>query len=104
MEGMMARIILTIADEMLAEVDAAAKREHRNRSELLREAVRHYLRGASHPAPAGATATTAAGMIEHLRRQALERAKTATDATSIIRSFRGPLVESEKESLPANSD
>ena len=100
----MARIILTIPDEMLAEVDTAAKREHRNRSELLREAVRHYLRVAPCAAPAPAAALAAAGAIEHLRRRALERAQTATGATFIIRSFRGPLIESEEEATSANVD
>jgi metal-responsive CopG/Arc/MetJ family transcriptional regulator len=31
--------------ELLAEIDRQAKQEHRNRSEILREAIRHYLKG-----------------------------------------------------------
>ena len=39
----MARIMLTIPDELLAEVDEAAQNAHRSRSEYLREAARTYL-------------------------------------------------------------
>lgn len=37
------RINITMPKEFLATVDEAAKREHRNRSELIREALRAYL-------------------------------------------------------------
>ncbi|TCJ15712.1 ribbon-helix-helix protein, CopG family [Rubrobacter taiwanensis] len=40
----MARFVVTIPDEFLKEVDARAKAEHRSRSELVREALRNYLR------------------------------------------------------------
>ena len=40
----MARFVVTIPDEFLEEVDARAKAEHRSRSELVREALRSYLR------------------------------------------------------------
>lgn len=40
----MARFVVTIPDDFLAEVDARAKTEHRSRSELVREALRSYLR------------------------------------------------------------
>jgi metal-responsive CopG/Arc/MetJ family transcriptional regulator len=42
----MARFVVTIPDDFLEEVDARAKAEHRNRSELVREALRRYLRSA----------------------------------------------------------
>lgn len=40
----MARFVVTIPDEFLEEVDARAKAEHRSRSDLVREALRSYLR------------------------------------------------------------
>jgi len=40
----MARFVVTIPDEFLEEVDARAEAEHRSRSELVREALRGYLR------------------------------------------------------------
>jgi Arc/MetJ-type ribon-helix-helix transcriptional regulator len=40
----MARFVVTIPDDFLEEVDARAKAEHRSRSELVREALRGYLR------------------------------------------------------------
>jgi Arc/MetJ-type ribon-helix-helix transcriptional regulator len=39
----MARFMLSMPDEMLKKVDDAARREHRSRSELLREAARRHL-------------------------------------------------------------
>jgi len=40
----MARFVVTIPDDFLEEVDARAAAEHRSRSELVREALRGYLR------------------------------------------------------------
>ena len=40
----MARFVVTVPEEFLREVDARAKAEHRSRSELVREALRSYLR------------------------------------------------------------
>jgi len=40
----MTRFVVTVPEEFLREVDARAKAEHRNRSELVREALRTYLR------------------------------------------------------------
>lgn len=39
----MPRVIVSIPDELLLKLDRLAKREHRSRSELLREAARLYL-------------------------------------------------------------
>lgn len=39
----MPRVIVSIPDELLVKLDRLAKREHRSRSELLREAARRYL-------------------------------------------------------------
>ena len=40
----MARFVVTVPEDFLREVDARAKAEHRSRSELVREALRGYLR------------------------------------------------------------
>jgi Arc/MetJ-type ribon-helix-helix transcriptional regulator len=40
----MARFVVTVPEDFLREVDARAKAEHRSRSELVREALRSYLR------------------------------------------------------------
>ena len=39
----MARFMISMPDEMLKKLDEAARKEHRSRSELLREAVRRHL-------------------------------------------------------------
>ena len=36
-------ISVSLPEEMLPEIDAAARREHRSRSEFIREALRHYI-------------------------------------------------------------
>lgn len=38
----MARVMITVPDEFLKEIDAVANEEHRSRSELIREAMRVY--------------------------------------------------------------
>ena len=43
----MARFVVTVPEDFLAEVDARAAAEHRSRSELVREALRAYLRSGS---------------------------------------------------------
>lgn len=40
----MARFVVTVPNDFLEEVDARAAAEHRSRSELVREALRSYLR------------------------------------------------------------
>ena len=44
----MARFVVTMPDDFLEEVDARAEAEHRSRSELVREALRGYLRSGGH--------------------------------------------------------
>ncbi|MDX2084861.1 MAG: ribbon-helix-helix protein, CopG family [Candidatus Melainabacteria bacterium] len=40
----MARVLISMDDEFLEMVDGFAQREHRSRSELIREALRTYMR------------------------------------------------------------
>ncbi len=43
-EGNMARVLISMSDEFLNRVDSIATSEQRTRSELIREALRSYLR------------------------------------------------------------
>ncbi len=43
----MARFMISMPDEMLKKLDERARKEHRSRSELLREAARHHLNAES---------------------------------------------------------
>ena len=43
-EGKMARVLISMSDEFLSKVDSIANTEQRTRSELIREALRSYLR------------------------------------------------------------
>ena len=43
-EGIMARVLISMSDEFLNRVDSIANSEQRTRSELIREALRSYLR------------------------------------------------------------
>ncbi len=40
-----AKILASIPEEMVADLDQVAKQEHRSRSEFVREALRLYIRG-----------------------------------------------------------
>jgi len=40
----MGKVMISVPDEFLSEVDEVAKAEHRTRSELIREALREYVR------------------------------------------------------------
>ena len=55
---MTTKVMVSFPDAFLAEVDDIARREHRSRSELLREAVRLYItvqRGTGRPGGAPAS-------------------------------------------------
>ena len=43
-EGKMARVLISMSDDFLSKVDSIANTEQRTRSELIREALRSYLR------------------------------------------------------------
>ena len=47
----MARILISMQDNFLKSVDEIAQNEHRTRSELIREALRDYLKKAKTTAP-----------------------------------------------------
>lgn len=83
----MTRVMITVPDEFLAEIDNAAVAQHRSRSELFREAMRQYLKGT--PIQSKSSAQEAAGIIEKLRAKAAEQANIAKDSTETIRAIRG---------------
>jgi metal-responsive CopG/Arc/MetJ family transcriptional regulator len=91
----MTRVMITVPDEFLAEIDSTATAQHRSRSELFREAMRQYLKGA--PIQSSQSAQEAAGLIERLREKAALRASIAQDSTETIRAIRG--YSSEEESI-----
>jgi metal-responsive CopG/Arc/MetJ family transcriptional regulator len=40
----MAKVLISMKTEFLDEIDKVAENEHRSRSELIREALRHYIK------------------------------------------------------------
>ena len=52
----MARVLISMKDEFLKRIDEVAEREQRSRSELIREALRTYIR--RNTSTASATAVT----------------------------------------------
>ena len=69
-----AKVTISLPEELLAKADAAGRREHRTRSELVREALRHYLRLTSlsvEEPTAEERAAIAAGRAEHARGETL---------------------------------
>jgi metal-responsive CopG/Arc/MetJ family transcriptional regulator len=70
--GKYARVSITLPEEMLAAVDRRGVREMRNRSEVIREALRHYLRLGLAEADDGETpAGTGGGKRGRAAREAL---------------------------------
>ena len=60
----MARILVSMPDEFLSKIDQVAGSEQRTRSELIREALRIYLKKAKTTAPK--TAENNAKLLENL--------------------------------------
>jgi len=87
----MTRIMISLPKEFLRMVDAAAKTEHRSRSELIREAVRGYIGKKS---GAGRILLDDkevkwAVKIQDQSRKELKNLKVNT--TDIVRKFRGKI-------------
>ncbi|MCL5264834.1 MAG: ribbon-helix-helix protein, CopG family [Chloroflexi bacterium] len=82
----MRKVMITVPEDFLAEVDEVAEREHRNRSELIREAVRQYIAGSREK-----TASRREAIRRALRIQEAARSKTRNpsfDSTQFIREWR----------------
>lgn len=81
----MARVLINIPDEMLKQLDEAAKTQHRSRSEMIREAVRR-----SYYSPPDRTPAMQARIAEMGREmeKARRKWKTGEDSTKTIRKMR----------------
>lgn len=82
----MRKVMITLPEEFLDEMDRTAQCEHRNRSELIREAVRQYMARAKE-----STENRREDIRQALRVQEEARRKTrnvAFDSTTFIREWR----------------
>lgn len=78
----MPKVMISLPDEMLRDADRLAKRQHRSRSELFREALRLLLQEEAHPRPPWDQTTGA--VRERLTGHWLGR----WDSTAVIREDR----------------
>ncbi|MBM4339516.1 MAG: ribbon-helix-helix protein, CopG family [Deltaproteobacteria bacterium] len=80
----MAKVMISLPEGFLSEIDKAAQAEHRTRSDLIREALREYFRGGKRPK----------NPIENPRvREAFETLRSLNwkekfDSTEVIRKMR----------------
>ena len=88
----MAKVMITMPDEMLKKVDKAAAAEHRTRSEYIREAVRAYLAELATGKPPTLMSRPEVRRAVELQDQAREKWRDAKfDSVAFIRKMRGPL-------------
>ena len=88
----MAKVMITMPDEFLKQIDKAAAAEHRSRSELMREAMRAYL--AEHARGKRASlldkpSVRAAVAFQDRMREKSKGVKF--DSVAFIRKMRGPI-------------
>lgn len=62
----MAKVLISMKEEFLDEIDKLADNEHRSRSELIREALRLYMRNRTKSAADTQRVSSQAKMIESL--------------------------------------
>lgn len=65
----MSRIIITIPDPLLKEIDREAKQDHRSRAELVRDALRAYLARKQAEDEEEARRRRAAKLMDELRKE-----------------------------------
>jgi len=81
------KVMISFPDEFLEAVDALAQAEQRNRSELVREALRHYMAARNGAArPIDRPSVQAA--IATLDRLARATPATGDDSTADVRAWR----------------
>jgi CopG family transcriptional regulator / antitoxin EndoAI len=88
----MAKVMITMPDDFLKELDKAANVEHRTRSELIREAVRAYMMNrvaAKRPSLLDKPSVRAAVELQDKMRRASRGVRF--DSVAFIRKMRGPL-------------
>ncbi len=89
----MARIMVTIPDDFLKKVDEAARGEHMKRSELFREALRHWLSARGSVDSGEALRARRLRVLDEMAefRAAHPPIPGTPSAVDIIRQMRGPL-------------
>lgn len=88
----MARVLISLPDDFLADVDAFAERERRSRSELIREALRAYMASAGGPPRAAGQADARKSLddIQRMRRDAVTADGPTSEAwLKALRERRG---------------
>jgi predicted transcriptional regulator len=95
-----AKVTISLPEELLRRADAAGEREHRTRSELVREALRWYLRISTLPVAdptQGESAAIKTGRADHARGRTLTHADIIHDLEARVRK------ESTKEPRKATA-
>jgi metal-responsive CopG/Arc/MetJ family transcriptional regulator len=81
----MPRIIITIPDPLLKEIDREAKQDHRSRAELVRDALRGYVAQRREEQERKARAIEAVQLIDEARRKSAGKGISGAD---IIKKWR----------------
>ena len=84
---MITKVMISLPKEFLAEGDCVARRELRSHSELLREALRLYMRLSQNRVPPGADPLVQQALATQ-NRLALVAPGTGEDSTSDVRRWR----------------
>ncbi|MDO8672471.1 MAG: ribbon-helix-helix domain-containing protein [Dehalococcoidia bacterium] len=82
----MRKVMITLPQEFLDEMDRFAQHEHRNRSEFIREAVRHYMARGEKKAESRHESVRHALLVQE---EARNRTRNVSfDSTGFIREWR----------------
>lgn len=84
---MTAKVMVSFPDEFLEQVDRIAYEEHRNRSELIREALRHYMEARRQVARPGDLPRVRAA-VESINALSQVAPGTGEDSTEDVRYWR----------------
>ena len=84
---MAAKVMVSFPDEFLEQVDRIAYEEHRNRSELIREALRHYMEARRQAARPGDLPRVRAA-VESINALSQVAPGTGEDSTEDVRYWR----------------
>lgn len=81
----MSRIIITVPDPLLKEIDREAKQDHRSRAELVRDALRIYLDRKRAEEEEEAKRRRAAKLMDELRKETIGK---GVKASEVIKKWR----------------
>ncbi len=90
----MRKVMITIPEEFLDEMDRLAKEEHRSRSELIREAMRQYLASTREKLESRQRAIHHALQVQEVARS--KTRNTSFDSTKFIREWREDLSRQQR--------